>query len=283
MTEKPASPGAPILSAVQKAHAEAFDERTPTLETLDFERYEGKPYGPWNPYWHVYDCVKAELRNPSRRLLVVGCGNGRDALIYAKMGFAVCGFDVSPKAIEIGADAAERFGMQERVKFSVQPAENLNYESESFDLAVGVNVLHHVDIERSLAELLRVLKPGGRAIFKEPLVTPRRDSIRNRPPVSWIIPKGVKSVPKGVYYDLVPGEKNLDAADLEMIKREVTNFSVKHWHVLAKLSALVGRRPTLEKIDWALFKILPFVRTLGDQAVLTFERPAVPNRISESN
>lgn len=262
------------LTDVQRAHALAFDERTPDLPAVDFDRYQRPQFGPWNPYWHVFDHVSRQLSSTCRRLLVVGCGNGRDALIYAHLGFEVHAFDISPRAIEIGAAAARRYGLQERITFSVQPAEKLNYDSDFFNLVVGVNVLHHVDLERTLPELRRVLRPGGHAIFKEPLLTPMRERIRNTRLVTWLIPKGFKSIPHGKKYDLVEGEKNLDAQDFDLIRSDFVNLSIKRWHVLAKLSVLISRRPFLERCDWVLFRMLPFMRRLGDQAVLTFEKPA---------
>lgn len=261
------------LTAVQQAHVRAFNERTPDLADVDFERYDRKPFGPWNPYWHVFHLVSQRLSETCRRLLVVGCGNGRDALIYARLGYEVHGFDIAPRAIEIANKIAEKHGYADKVTFSVQSAEDLNYESDSFDLAVGVNVLHHVDVERTLTELLRVLRPGGGAIFKEPLLTPWRDKLRNSRAVTWLIPKGVKSKPKGLHYDLVPGERNLGADDFERIRSKFGNLSIQRWHVLAKLSVLIARRPFLERCDWLLFQLLPFVGRLGDQAVLTFEKP----------
>ncbi len=257
---------------VQTAHVEAFNARTRELADIDFEHYDRKPFGPWNPYWHVHHLVSQRLSQNCQRLLVVGCGNGRDALVYARLGYEVYGFDISPRAVAIGIQAAKRYDLADKMFLSVQAAEQLNYESEFFDLAVGVNVLHHVDVERSLAELLRVLKPGTQAIFKEPLITPWRDKVRNSRLVTWLIPKGVKSKPKRLYYDLVPGEKNLDETEFALIRKNFTNLSIQRWHVLAKLAVIIGRRPLLERCDWMLFKFLPFVRRLGDQAVLTFEK-----------
>ena len=48
-------------------------------------------------------------------------------------------------------------------------AERLDYPDDRFDLSIGFAILHHLDLELSLAELYRVLKPGGVAYFVEPL------------------------------------------------------------------------------------------------------------------
>lgn len=262
------------LTDVQIAHVLAFDERTPEIEDIDFEYYQRPRFGPWNPYWRVFDLASRRLGDGFRRLLIVGCGNGRDALIYSRLGYEVHAFDISPRAIEIARRAAQRFGVLDRLSFTVQAAENLKFDSESFDLVVGVNVLHHMDIPKALGEVHRVLRPGGFAIFKEPLLTPWRTRIRNSRAVTWLIPAGFKSVPQGIRYADVPGEKNLDPTDLALIGNLFANLTIERWHVLTKLAVLTGHRPFLERCDWVLFRMLPFVRRLGDQAVLTFEKPA---------
>ena len=49
---------------------------------------------------------------------------------------------------------------------SVADAEGIPYDDNTFDLVVGHAVLHHIpDVEKSLREVLRVLKPGGRFVF----------------------------------------------------------------------------------------------------------------------
>ena len=42
------------------------------------------------------------------------------------------------------------------------PAESLAHPAESFDVTVGFAIIHHLDVERALAELHQVLKPGDR-------------------------------------------------------------------------------------------------------------------------
>jgi SAM-dependent methyltransferase len=48
-------------------------------------------------------------------------------------------------------------------------AERLDYPDDHFDLSIGFAILHHLDLGLALAELYRVLKPGGVAYFAEPL------------------------------------------------------------------------------------------------------------------
>ena len=48
-------------------------------------------------------------------------------------------------------------------------AENLTFSNNEFDLVFGRGILHHLDLNKCFAEISRVLRPGGKAIFTEPL------------------------------------------------------------------------------------------------------------------
>src|SRR5205807_1094253 len=64
---------------------------------------------------------------------------------------------------------AEAAGLADRVDFLVDDAHATTFPDDSFDLIVGVAILHHLDLEVALREIRRVLRPGGRAVFLEPL------------------------------------------------------------------------------------------------------------------
>ena len=53
------------------------------------------------------------------------------------------------------------------------PAESLIYDNDIFDFVLGVSILHHTDVTLVEREIARVLKPGGRALFIEPMGTIR--------------------------------------------------------------------------------------------------------------
>ncbi len=64
-------------------------------------------------------------------------------------------------------DAKKRVN-NKKVNFKVDNAYNLSFRNSEFDSVIGSSILHHLDIDRVLLELMRVLKPGGTIYFTEP-------------------------------------------------------------------------------------------------------------------
>lgn len=55
------------------------------------------------------------------------------------------------------------------IDFHLMDANNLTFPDESFDIVYGGAILHHLDIEKSIGHIHRVLRPGGYILFTEPL------------------------------------------------------------------------------------------------------------------
>src|SRR3954466_11624859 len=103
---------------------------------------------------------------PMGRGLEIGAGTGYFSLNLLKQGIlsdATC-TDVSAGMLETLADSAARLHLD--VETVVCDAENLPFESGSFDVVFGHAVLHHIpDLERAFSEFRRVLTPGGLVTF----------------------------------------------------------------------------------------------------------------------
>jgi ubiquinone/menaquinone biosynthesis C-methylase UbiE len=103
---------------------------------------------------------------PYGRALELGCGTGFFLLNLMQAGIADKGSvtDLSPGMVKVALRNAEHLGLD--VDGRVADAETIPYDDDTFDLVVGHAVLHHIpDVEQSLREVLRVLKPGGRFVF----------------------------------------------------------------------------------------------------------------------
>lgn len=100
-------------------------------------------------------------------VLEYGVGPGSDAFALAEQGARVTGIDISDTAVAIARREAERRGLQ--IDFQVNNAEATGFDNESFDLICGNGILHHLDLQKAIAEIYRLLRPGGGAVFVEPM------------------------------------------------------------------------------------------------------------------
>ena len=96
---------------------------------------------------------------PGADVLEVGCGQGHLTRALAERGIDVVGIDANPHA--------ETVANTSRVR--CMRAEALDFEDESFDFVVSVHAIEHIpELGGALAEIARVLRPGGKAIFIYP-------------------------------------------------------------------------------------------------------------------
>jgi SAM-dependent methyltransferase len=97
------------------------------------------------------------------RVLDIGCGGGREAVGFARLGYRVVGIDIAPGMIEVARASAARLGLA--IDFRVQSATGLDEPPGSYDGAFFGGSLHHVPgrtfrIE-TLARVRRALTPAG--------------------------------------------------------------------------------------------------------------------------
>lgn len=113
----------------------------------------------------VQQVVAAMDVRPGQRILDLGCGNGWGTRLLAQAapGATAVGIDASP-AMVARAEAAHTNTI--RARYEVGRFEALDFRDKSFDRAFSMEALYYaVDLERSLVEVVRVLKPGGRVDF----------------------------------------------------------------------------------------------------------------------
>jgi demethylmenaquinone methyltransferase/2-methoxy-6-polyprenyl-1,4-benzoquinol methylase len=110
---------------------------------------------------------------PGDRALDVATGTGDLALELRSRGAEVVGMDFSERMLELAREKAPD------VSFEQGNALELAYADGEFDAAtVGFGARNFSDLRRGLAEMARVVRPGGRVVVLE-ITTPER------PPLSW--------------------------------------------------------------------------------------------------
>ena len=111
---------------------------------------------------------------PPGRVLEVGCGPGSLSIELAGRGFEVTGLDLDPDMVERARANAERVGAGTGAEtsgsalptFLVGDVAALPFDDASFDLVVSTFSMHHwADRHAGLAEMARVVRPGGRVII----------------------------------------------------------------------------------------------------------------------
>ncbi len=94
--------------------------------------------------------------------LDVGCGTGALAARLAGMGYTMTGVDPSDGMLEVLRTRAPS------VEAVVASGTELPFPDDSFDVVLTVAVMHHIaqpqDVRRTLAEMVRVVKPSGRIV-----------------------------------------------------------------------------------------------------------------------
>ena len=113
-----------------------------------------------------------------KTVLDFGCGVGEHTLLLAKRGARVTGVDISLDMVEI---ARRRFEINhQRAEFRVVSGYDTGLPAASMDVVFCMAVLHHMDLMPARLEVLRVLKPGGMIVLREPVRDSRAYALLRR-------------------------------------------------------------------------------------------------------
>jgi SAM-dependent methyltransferase len=118
--------------------------------------------------WPAEEILILEYVPDDALVLDLGCGAGRTTVALAELGLRVHGIDISPKMVDIARRQAEF--AQVEVDYSVMDTMDLAFPDNSFEVAFysynGIELIPGIGGKlRVLAEVWRVLRPGGRLIF----------------------------------------------------------------------------------------------------------------------
>lgn len=148
------------------------DERTDAVRRF----YERAPFPGYPPHDSLQALrVRAE-RSPFPRLIDraipgdarivdLGCGTGQMSLFLARADRVIVGADMTRASLQLGADAARRFGI-DRVQFVETDLQRPGLKRGAFDVVYSSGVVHHTpDPRASFVRLAQLACPGGTIVL----------------------------------------------------------------------------------------------------------------------
>jgi len=146
-----------------------MDERAVPPETAEAEQYRcsvlDEPF-----FGGALRFALARLGGvEGKRVVEIGCGEGGLAVFLALGGATVVGVDRREDALERARGLAARWRVAERCTFLRGDAQHLPLAAGAADAVFSRSTLQYMDRERTLEEVLRVLRPGGALVLMENL------------------------------------------------------------------------------------------------------------------
>ncbi len=247
---------------IARSDVEAGATGTVSLRTSarNIARYMNPPRDTAYPLEYAYHLL-GDVRG--KVVLDYGCGSGANSLLLARRGAKVIGVDISASLIEI---ARRRLAANDTsgASFVVGSAHDLPVPDASIDVVFGIAILHHLDLELVSREVARVLKPGGRAIFQEP--------VRN----SALVRTARKLIPYRAP-DISPYERPLTDEELRRFSTpfgrvSTRAFMLPHVNIAQVLPAMRRYVDACYRADAALLRKFPALTTYAGIRVLELTR-----------
>tara|TARA_B100001093_G_scaffold190057_1_gene182624 strand:+ start:324 stop:1067 length:744 start_codon:yes stop_codon:yes gene_type:complete len=186
-----------------------------------------------------------EINAINSEVLDFGCGIGSSLEKVVKFSpKKVTGIDISEVSILKAKNKVKESDSE--IELLVGNCEQTKFNSNNFDIVYGTGILHHLDMSMCLDEIKRVLKPGGKFIFIEPLGT--------NPLINFYR----KLTPKSRSKD----EHPLVKLDFDLIEKKFINTQLKYYGFLTLIFFPFYKSPKksnifkfLKTIDQFLFKL----------------------------
>lgn len=193
-------------------------------------------------------------------VLDLGCGPGMSSVVLARRGAIVTAVDLSAGYLAEASWRARVNGVN--VNLVQSAGERLPFTDGRFARIWGNAVLHHLDLDLAVPELVRVLRPDGLAVFCEPW--------GGNPVLSWVrrwLPYAGKQ--------RTSDETPLGPSHLKQLRRGFARVEVEGFQLLSMLGRFLGRTTLsewLERWDRRLLRTLPQLQYFCRYGVVTLER-----------
>ena len=211
-----------------------------------FARYEHPPADTPYPLEYCYS-ILGDVRG--LHVVDFGCGSGANSVLLANRGAHVWGVDISADLINLARRRMQINGRADGAQFVVCSGYELPFPDASIDIVFGIAILHHLDLSRASQEIARILRPGGRAIFQEP--------VRNSPVVRFV--RGLIPYRQP---DLSPFERPLTNDELRDFTRPFASvreraFCLPHVPIGERLPVVKKQVDLLYRSDRAIVQKIP--------------------------
>lgn len=151
--------------------AQTREEPKQTLQTMEVhDSWAGHYRSPENePFYELaFDFIAKELGRVDGQVIDAGCGSATKTLHLVKRGYRVLGLDFAESILVEARAAAARAGVASQVEFKRADLTQIDLESNSVRAIVCWGVMMHIPaVDKAVAELSRVLAPGGTLIVSE--------------------------------------------------------------------------------------------------------------------
>jgi len=143
--------------------------------------------------------IKYLKKDQPKQILDIATGTGDFAIEALKLDpEKVIGVDISEGMLNVGREKMKKRGLDHIIDMQSGDSENLHFDDNNFDaIIVAFGVRNFENLEKGLAEMNRVLKPGGKAVileFSKPSIFPFKQLYNFY--FRWILPKVGKLVSK---------------------------------------------------------------------------------------
>lgn len=204
-------------------------------------------------------------------VLETGSGFGTLTCWLAMNGANVIATDISSKCLEVVEERARRNGVADRITTINTPVETLEgVDDESVDLVFGRTVAHHFELPPSARSMYRVLKPGGRAVFAEPvlLMPDWVFRLRRSRAVTKVFPPFVHT----------PDERSFDLEMIDDLSGPFDRVTIGYFGMFTRVSSFV-RVPdrlfaAIGRVDQAILDRVGPARTLSRYMVIRLDKAA---------
>jgi len=217
------------------------------------------------PYEYVENNYLTNISG--RRILDYCCGIGLYSILPAIRGAEVNGIDISDESIEVAKARAKYWKVSDRINFQVMDAENLEYQDKTFDIILSYGSLSYLNIDRSYAEMLRVLKDDGIVVLI--------DTLGHNPILNLNRRKYIKTGKRQQFhYDHI-----LKIKDIMFARKYFKVASIRYFDLFVLISYPLRRLPCVKVLYWALRTIdklillIPLINRLAFKVVFSLQRP----------